>query len=82
MDDVRTLVSEGVLSRSQGDGLLAKLTAAIPSLDRGRTNAACNQLQAFVNQVSGLVRAKQLSAAAGQELIDAAKAVRSQAGCT
>jgi hypothetical protein len=81
MVDVRTLVSEGVLKPGQRDGLLAKLAAAIPSLDGGRTNAACNQLQAFVNQVSGLVRAKQLSAAAGQELIDAAESVRSQIGC-
>jgi hypothetical protein len=81
MDDVRTLVSEGVLSPDQGDGLVAKLAAAIPSLDTGRSNAACNQLGAFVDQANGLVGARELSAEAGQELIDAAEAIRTQIGC-
>ena len=81
MADVRTLVADGVLNAGQGNGSLAKLAAAILSLDRGSTKGACNQLQAFVNQVSGVVGARQLSAAAGQELIDAAEAVRSQLGC-
>lgn len=81
MDDVRTLVSEGMLSPGQGNGLLDKLTAAIPSLDRGRANAGCNQLDAFANQVNGLVRAGQLLSGAGQELIDAAKRIRTQIGC-
>lgn len=66
MGDVRTLVSEGVLSVDQAGGLLDKLTAAIPRLDRRRTNAGCNQLGTCLNQVNGLVGAGQLSAAAGK----------------
>lgn len=81
MDDVRALVTGGVLSAAQGDGLLAKLTAAIQSLETGPTNAACNQLGAFVNQVSGLVGARKLSAGAGQALIDAVERLRTQIGC-
>jgi len=81
MDDVRTLVSEGLLAQGQGDGLLNKLTAAILSLDNGRRNAGCNELGAFVNQVNGLVGAGQLPAGAGQELRDAAERIRTQIGC-
>ena len=81
MADVRTLVSEGVLNAGQGSGLLAKLAAAISSLNRGSTGAACNQLAAFVNQVNGLVGAQQLAVAAGRELIDAASGIRGQIGC-
>lgn len=81
MDHVRTLVTQGVLSRGQGDGLLAKLTATVQSLETGLTNAACNQLRAFVNQVNGLTGAGKLSAGAGQELIDAAERIRTQIGC-
>jgi hypothetical protein len=81
MADVRTLVSEGELTQGQGNGLLNKLRATIASLSRGRTNAGCNQLGAFVNQVHGLVRAGQLPFGAGRELIDAVARVRTQIGC-
>ena len=79
MADVKALVLR--LGLSQDQALLAKLAAAIPSLDRGRTNAACNQLSAFVNQVNGLIGAKKLTAVAAQELIDATGAIRTQIGC-
>ena len=81
MTDVGTLVSEGELTRGQGNGLLNKLRATIASLERGRTNAGCNQLGAFVNQVHGLVRAGQLPIGAGQELIDAVERVRTELDC-
>lgn len=81
MTDVEALVGEGVLSPAQGDGLLDKLAAAIPSLDRGRPKAACNQLHAFVNQVNGLVGAGRLSAGVGQELVDTGAGIRTQIGC-
>ena len=81
MNDVGTLVSEGELNHGQGNGLLNKLSATIASLDRGRTNAGCNQLGAFVNQVHGLVRAGQLPIEAGQELIDAVERIRTQINC-
>ena len=81
MNDVRTLVSEGMLSVGQGNGLLAKLTAAIPSLSRDRTNATCNQLGAFVNQANALVRAGKLLPAAGHNLTTTAESIRLQIGC-
>src|SRR5216117_555945 len=61
MDDVRTLVTENLLSQGQADGLMSKLTAAIQSLNGGGANAACNQLRAFVNQVDAFINAGTLS---------------------
>lgn len=81
MTDVGTLVLEGELTKGRGDGLLNKLRATIASLDRARTNAGCNQLRAFVNQVNGLVRAGRLAIGAGQELIDSIQRVRTQIEC-
>ena len=88
--DIRTLVSEGALNAGEGNGLIAKLAAAIPSLNRGSskvglnrggTRAACNQLHAFVNQVNGLVGTHKLPVATGQQLVDAAESIQSQIGC-
>jgi hypothetical protein len=81
MTDVRTLLSQGQLTRGRGDGLMNKLQATVASLEKGRTNAACNQLRAFVNQVRALVRSAHLRTGAGQALIDAANRIRSQIRC-
>jgi hypothetical protein len=81
MDDVRTLVTEGLVSQDQGDGLIDKLTAAIQSLNRDRANAACNQLRAFANQVNALIIAGKLSGGTGQGLMDSAESIRIRIGC-
>lgn len=75
---VQALVAQGVLNRGQGNALIVKLEAALRKLDRGSTNTAINQLQAFINQVEAFVRSKRLTAAQGQMLIDAANAVIDQ----
>ena len=79
--DVETLSDGGSLTGEQADGLIDKLEAAIRSLDRGNTRPACNQLRAFVNKVSGLVKSGMLPPNEGQELIDAAQEIRNQIGC-
>lgn len=76
------LTAAGALGQGPAAGLTAKLVAASQSLDGGNAGAGCNQLQAFVNQVSALVRATMLAPAIGQELIDAAVAVQRAAGCS
>jgi hypothetical protein len=78
---VQELVAAGVLNSGQGQGLIAKLNGVIAKLNGGQTGAACNQLNAFKNQVNGFINAGILSPAQGQELIDAANAVRSGIGC-
>ena len=78
---IEDLTADGALGHGPATGLTAKLAAAIQSLDRGSVGAACNQLQAFVNQVHALMRAGMLAAATGQELIDTVAAVRGAVGC-
>ncbi len=81
MGDVAALVATGALNNGQGNALGAKLRAALRSLDRGQTNAACNQLRAFINQVTDLIAEGVLGAAEGQPLIDTATAIRAALGC-
>ena len=77
IDDVEGLA----LRPDRQAGLVEKLTLASASLDNGLDLDACKQLAAFVKQVKGTVKARKLSQAAGQELIDAAEAIRTQIGC-
>ncbi|MGI0025647.1 MAG: FIMAH domain-containing protein, partial [Nitrososphaera sp.] len=81
ISDVESLVNAGTLTEGQGDGLKAKLNSALASLAKGNIRAACNQLQAFINQVNDLISNGPLTPAEGQELIDAANAIRSELGC-
>ena len=78
MGDVGSLLEEGLLTQDQADGLIDKLGAAVASMNRGNTRAACNQLHAFTNQVNAFINAGILLQDKGQELIDAAEAVREQ----
>lgn len=80
-NDVEALLQAGTLTPDQADGLIAKLDAALASLKRGNTRAACNQLGAFLNQVNAFINAGTLTASEGQKLIDAARAIRTQIGC-
>ena len=51
LEDVENLIDRGVLNQGQGNALIAKLKTAEKMLNKGNTTAACNQLQAFINQV-------------------------------
>ncbi|MDA2932434.1 hypothetical protein MYX19_04685 [Nitrospinae bacterium AH-259-F20] len=78
IDEVETLVNSDLLNQGQGNALVAKLGAAIKKLDQGKDNAAINQLEAFINQVSALVKGGVLSDADGQPLINAANTIISE----
>jgi hypothetical protein len=69
---VQALVPAGRLSRAQAHALAVKLEAAARRLDRDRPKPATNVLQAFVNQVEGLLRSRRLFPADGRPLIEAA----------
>jgi hypothetical protein len=81
MDDVEALLEAGTLTQDQAAGLMDKLEAAIASLDRGNATAACNQLQAFINQANAFINANILSLGEGQTLIDTTEEIRDQIGC-
>ena len=73
IEKVKTLVAAGVLNQGQGNGLIAKLEAAIQQLEPGNTKTAINHLQALVNQMSAFIRSGTVPSAQGQPLIDVAQ---------
>jgi hypothetical protein len=75
IEKVNELVASGLLRPGPAGGLIAKLEAAAQQLDKGQTNATVNQLEAFINQVNGLVATGQLSSTDGQLLIDCASQI-------
>jgi hypothetical protein len=81
MDDVQVLLEDGAVNGGQANALTAKLSAALASLNNAHSKPACNQIQAFINQVNSLVASNTLTAAQGQALIQAANAIMLQIPC-
>jgi predicted extracellular nuclease len=72
IDDVQMLVDDGVLNDGQGNALTSKLENVLEKLAKGHTNAAANQLGAFINQVEDFVDDGILTVEQGDQLISAA----------
>ena len=81
INQVQSLVTNGVLSSGQGAGLITKLNGVIAKFNSGQVGAACNQLNAFINQVNAFVNSGALSPEQGQALFTAANNIRAQIGC-
>jgi len=71
-------VAAGILSN--GNSLTTKLGAALGSLSGAKTQAAINELKAFLNEVDTMVKTGRLPAAASQPLIDGAEAIITNLG--
>jgi hypothetical protein len=78
-DQVQALIP-GTLNEGQGNALTVKLDGVIKQLEKGKTNTAINELQAFINQVNELINTGVLSADEGPPLIDAAEAIIASIG--
>ncbi len=65
----------------QRNSLLAKLSAANDSLQRGNSNAACGQLNAFVNEVDADQKAGRLTGGDAGTMTDAARQIQRSLGC-
>jgi len=61
--------------------LLASLTAAQNSLNRGNARATCGQVGAFINKAEQLSRNGKLSEADRESLITTAEDLRTALGC-
>jgi len=81
IDDIQDLIDDGTLNGGQGNALTSKLQNIIDKLNNGKTNAACNQLGAFINQVTDFIDDVILTDAEGQPLIGAAQAIKDAADC-
>lgn len=80
LSKIELLVPE-YLKKGQANALGAKLNAAAAALQYESDRAGCQQLRAFLNQVSGLIKAGQLDADKGQELIDDVTVIMNEVGC-
>jgi hypothetical protein len=79
---ITALVSgQSGLNKGQMNSLLAKLRAANDSMQRGDSGAACNQLNAFVNEVDADQKTGRISAGDAATMTDAARLTQRSMGC-
>jgi hypothetical protein len=81
INEIEALIVGGTLAPNKANPLIAKLDSVAAKLDAGQVGAGCNQLGAFINQVNAYIGNGTLTAAQGQELIDATNAIRVNIGC-
>jgi hypothetical protein len=81
IDDVIAHIDDLPLSERQKQSLISKLNAASDAINRENLTAACNQLEAFINQVSALAQSDELDQATATRLIDEAQAIETTIGC-
>jgi hypothetical protein len=72
IDMVQALVDDGTLNNGQGNALISKLENVLAKLAKGNTNAAANQLGAFINQVEDFIYEGVLTTEQGNPLIKVA----------
>ena len=80
-DQVEALIAGGALTQDHGAGLIDEIQEVSAKIDAGQTDAACNQLTGFINQVNGFMSNGTLTPAQGQPLIDTAITLKSKLGC-
>jgi hypothetical protein len=78
--DVEILIPTFGLPPGTENSLLAKVRAATAALARGDTTAACNQLNALINETNAQ-SGKKLTQGQANAIIDAAQAIRSTLAC-
>jgi probable HAF family extracellular repeat protein len=70
--EVQNLIDTGVLNQGNGNALTTKLENALGKLEKGNTQAACNEMGAFVNLVEAFVNSGKLTEEEGQPLVEGA----------
>jgi len=78
VNQVKTLVSAGVLNNGQGNSLTTKLEGVLQKLNQGNTIAAINKLNGFINHVNSFIDEDVLIEEEAQPLIDGANAIIDQ----
>jgi hypothetical protein len=78
INQINNLADMGILRQGQGNSLNAILRAAKMQVERNKTTMIVNQLHAFMEHITALVRADILSQSRGEELIAAANDIIAQ----
>lgn len=73
---VQALLDDGALNRGQGNALSVKLNQIQKKHEKGQTDVALNQLNAFSNQVTAFVAGGVLTPEQGQSLLNAVDILR------
>ena len=73
IDDIESMVEEGLLSAGNGNALIVKIKNAIKSHENCNTTAASNQLGALINQLEAFVKSGILTEGQGELLITTAE---------
>lgn len=73
IENIISMIEEGLLSEGNGNALIVKIKNAIKSLEKCNTTAANNQINAFINQSEAFVRNGILTEEQGELLITAAE---------
>lgn len=81
LGDLEDLIEGLGLPAGIANSLLAKVEAALRALARGNTNAACNQLQALINEADAM-SGNELTPDEANQIIEAAQDIRAALGCT
>jgi hypothetical protein len=69
IEDIESMVEEGMLSAGNGNALIVKIKNAIKSHENCNTNAASNQLGALINQLEAFINSGILTEEQGELLI-------------
>jgi len=72
----------GPINGGQANALISKIENALATLNRGAIGSACNQLQAFLDEVNALLSAGELTPEEANPLINLVEAVRNQIPCS
>ena len=73
ISNIEVLIADATLNTGNGNALIVKINAAIKSLDKGNSNAANNQLSAFINQVEAFIQNGTITSDQAIVLIEAAE---------
>ncbi len=73
IEDIESMVEEGLLSAGNGNALIVKIKSAIKSHENCNTTAASNQLSALINQLEAFVKNGILTEEQGELLVTTAE---------
>jgi YVTN family beta-propeller protein len=81
IENLISLVKSMHLNHGIQNALIAKLNAALHSVNQNKSNSACGQLNSFVNQVQGLAVGGQITQSDALRLMNSAQAIQTALGC-
>jgi len=70
IDDIKSMVQGGDISKKSADILIKKLQSAITQLENDQITSAIGNLNAAINEINAAINSKKIDKTEGQILID------------